>query len=176
MTCDLHTHSVFSDGTFTPAQLIAEAERIGLSAVALTDHNSAKNCPAFFAQAKKYGIVKSTVFKRSAKENWDELRKRTANAVETLTIERTAEKAADNAVIAADIKKALLMRLKRIEAKYPLDATEVRTRKGDSTAIFRLRDLTAAYKDLTEDMPKGEGDKNAPIYELLNKLDGECDV
>lgn len=96
--------------------------------------------------------------------------------METLTIERTADKAADNAVIAADIKKALLMRLKRIEQKYPLDATEVRTRKGDSTAIFRLRDLTAAYKDLTEDMPKGEGDKNAPIYELLSKLDGECDV
>lgn len=49
MTCDLHTHSVFSDGTFTPAQLIAEAERIGLSAVALTDHNTIAGLPDFLA-------------------------------------------------------------------------------------------------------------------------------
>ena len=49
MTCDLHTHSVFSDGTYTPAQLIAEAERIGLSAVALTDHNTIAGLPDFLA-------------------------------------------------------------------------------------------------------------------------------
>ena len=28
-TCDLHTHSIYSDGSWTPAQLIDEAERIG---------------------------------------------------------------------------------------------------------------------------------------------------
>ena len=49
MTCDLHTHSVFSDGTYSPAQLIAEAERIGLSAVALTDHNTVAGLPDFVA-------------------------------------------------------------------------------------------------------------------------------
>lgn len=49
MYCDLHTHSVFSDGTYTPAQLIAEAERIGLSAVALTDHNTVAGLPDFVA-------------------------------------------------------------------------------------------------------------------------------
>ena len=126
--------------------------------------------------SKRHGLTKSTIFKKSKKEGWDDLRKRTANAVETATIERTAEAAADNATIAQDLKKKLLLRLKRIEEKYPLDATEVRTRNGNSTAIFRIRDLAAAYKDLTEDLPKIEGDKNAPIYELLRKLDGECDV
>ena len=49
MYCDLHTHSVFSDGTYTPAQLIAEAERIDLSAVALTDHNTIAGLPDFVA-------------------------------------------------------------------------------------------------------------------------------
>ena len=29
----------------------------GLNVVALTDHNTTKNCPAFFAAAKKYGII-----------------------------------------------------------------------------------------------------------------------
>ncbi|MDD5940840.1 MAG: Cof-type HAD-IIB family hydrolase [Lachnospiraceae bacterium] len=37
---DLHTHSTFSDGTFTPAELITEAEKTGLSAIAITDHDS----------------------------------------------------------------------------------------------------------------------------------------
>ena len=37
---DLHTHSTASDGTFSPAELIAEAKRAGLSALALTDHDT----------------------------------------------------------------------------------------------------------------------------------------
>lgn len=47
--CDLHTHSVFSDGTDTPTQLIGEAERLGLSAIALTDHNTIGGLPEFLA-------------------------------------------------------------------------------------------------------------------------------
>ena len=47
MYCDLHTHSLFSDGTYTPAQLVAEAERLGLSAIALTDHNTIAGLPNF---------------------------------------------------------------------------------------------------------------------------------
>lgn len=110
------------------------------------------------------------MFKYSQREKWDEQREQVANAARTLAIERTAEAAADNATLAADIKRRLLERLQRIEAKYPLDATEVRSRNGNSTAIFRLRDLTAAYKDLTEDMPKaGAADIEdlSPLVELL---------
>ena len=28
LRCDLHTHSVFSDGTYTPSEIIAEAKRL----------------------------------------------------------------------------------------------------------------------------------------------------
>ncbi len=49
MVCDLHTHSYFSDGTWSPAQLIAEAERMGLAAIALTDHNTVAGLPEFLA-------------------------------------------------------------------------------------------------------------------------------
>ena len=112
------------------------------------------------------------MFKRSQKEGWDEQRERTVNAARTLAIERTAEAAADNATLAADIKRRLLERLKRIEAKYPLDATEVRSRNGNSTAIFRLRDLTAAYKDLTEDMPKASAADVEDLSPLVDLLGG----
>ena len=37
---DLHTHSRASDGTLTPAELVAQAAKSGLAAVALTDHDS----------------------------------------------------------------------------------------------------------------------------------------
>jgi predicted metal-dependent phosphoesterase TrpH len=37
---DLHTHTVYSDGTFTPAELIALAAERGLDAVAVTDHDT----------------------------------------------------------------------------------------------------------------------------------------
>lgn len=50
-TCDLHTHSVYSDGTLTPAELIREAIGSGLSALALTDHNTITGLDEFIAAA-----------------------------------------------------------------------------------------------------------------------------
>jgi hypothetical protein len=40
MRIDLHTHSTASDGTDTPAELIAIAARAGLDVVAITDHDT----------------------------------------------------------------------------------------------------------------------------------------
>ena len=37
---DLHVHSNASDGTLSPAQVVNEAARAGLSAIALTDHDT----------------------------------------------------------------------------------------------------------------------------------------
>lgn len=37
---DLHVHSTASDGTLTPAELVREAARLGISAIAITDHDS----------------------------------------------------------------------------------------------------------------------------------------
>ena len=49
--CDLHVHSNYSDGTWTPEQVIREAERLGLEAVALCDHNTLDGVPDFLAAA-----------------------------------------------------------------------------------------------------------------------------
>lgn len=54
--CDLHTHSVFSDGTDTPAQLLARAEEKGLCAIALTDHNTVSGLPAFLEAARESSV------------------------------------------------------------------------------------------------------------------------
>ncbi len=54
--CDLHTHTVYSDGTLTPCELVAEAIRAGISAVALTDHNNCDGLDIFLAEAGKCGL------------------------------------------------------------------------------------------------------------------------
>ena len=54
--CDLHTHSDFSDGTDSPAQLLDLAEQAGLCAIALTDHNTAGGLPAFLEAARGRAI------------------------------------------------------------------------------------------------------------------------
>ena len=51
-TCDLHTHSIYSDGTLTPEELINLAVEEGLSAVALTDHDSIDGLPEFLKAAE----------------------------------------------------------------------------------------------------------------------------
>ena len=54
--CDLHTHSIFSDGTSTPEELLTAATAAGLSAIALTDHNTIDGLPHFAAAAEGKNI------------------------------------------------------------------------------------------------------------------------
>ena len=51
MFCDLHTHSYYSDGTSSPEELICQAQKQQLSAVALCDHNTVAGLPEFLAAA-----------------------------------------------------------------------------------------------------------------------------
>lgn len=54
--CDLHTHSTYSDGTLTPAQLIALAQEKKLSAITLSDHNTVAGLPLFLEAAEGSGV------------------------------------------------------------------------------------------------------------------------
>jgi predicted metal-dependent phosphoesterase TrpH len=49
---DLHTHSTFSDGVLTPRQLADLAREIGLTAIALTDHDSTNGIEQFLAACR----------------------------------------------------------------------------------------------------------------------------
>ena len=57
---DLHIHSCLSpcgDDDMTPNNIAGMAALNGLNIVALTDHNSCKNCPAFFEACRKQGLI-----------------------------------------------------------------------------------------------------------------------
>ncbi|MEO6035211.1 MAG: PHP domain-containing protein, partial [Verrucomicrobiota bacterium] len=56
MFADLHLHTRFSDGTYTPEELAAHGKRVGLSAMALTDHDTVEGCPRMTAACLAIGI------------------------------------------------------------------------------------------------------------------------
>lgn len=53
---DLHTHSTESDGLLTPSELIQYAKQKGLSAIALTDHDTVAGIEEAWEIAQKLGI------------------------------------------------------------------------------------------------------------------------
>ena len=54
--CDLHLHSYYSDGTCSPEYLVGKAVELGLSTIALNDHNTVKGLPEFLSCAKNLGV------------------------------------------------------------------------------------------------------------------------
>lgn len=56
MSIDLHTHSWFSDGTKSPTELVALASKTGVSALAITDHDTMDGVAEAMAVADEYGV------------------------------------------------------------------------------------------------------------------------
>ncbi len=54
--CDLHLHSRCSDGSMTPAELAGAVAAAGLSAAALTDHDTVKGVREFVEASKHLGF------------------------------------------------------------------------------------------------------------------------
>ena len=53
---DLHIHTTASDGTLTPEEVVREASRLGLAAVAITDHDTAAGYLAAAAEGERCGL------------------------------------------------------------------------------------------------------------------------
>ncbi len=54
---DLHMHSTFSDGVFTPDELVKMRKDEGFDVVAVTDHDGAKGVKEALAAGEKYGVT-----------------------------------------------------------------------------------------------------------------------
>jgi predicted metal-dependent phosphoesterase TrpH len=55
-SADLHMHSTFSDGDWTPEKLVKSARRVGLAAIALTDHDSVAGLQQAVAFGQQHGL------------------------------------------------------------------------------------------------------------------------
>lgn len=93
--------------------------------------------------------------------------------------QKIADSAAENATVAARIKAKLLRKLeKELDSLPDSIGTETRQsvidrekgRTKEATKVFKLRDLAAAYRDLTADMPMADTAMN-PLLQSLYELE-----
>jgi predicted metal-dependent phosphoesterase TrpH len=55
-TADLHTHTVYSDGTDSPRRVVELAKEAGLSALSITDHDILDGYPEALQAAQEHGL------------------------------------------------------------------------------------------------------------------------
>lgn len=73
MFADLHLHTRYSDGTYTPEELAAQAKRLGFTAIALTDHDTVEGCAATARLCEAEGIEFLPGTELTAEQNGHEI-------------------------------------------------------------------------------------------------------
>jgi predicted metal-dependent phosphoesterase TrpH len=56
LSIDLHIHSTFSDGNFTPEEIVEYTRKIGLAAIAITDHDNTDGTLSAIMAGEKLGV------------------------------------------------------------------------------------------------------------------------
>lgn len=69
MSIDLHIHSVFSDGTFTPTEIVLLAKKRGLQAISITDHDTMAGTREAILAADEHDIEAIPGIELSVKHN-----------------------------------------------------------------------------------------------------------
>lgn len=139
--CDLHVHSIFSDGSETPAYLIEKAEEMGLTAIALCDHNTIAGLPDFLSAAKGKqvqavpGIEFSTDYQGTELHILGLFLPESGYGAITALLEQTLKKKEEN-------NRLLVKNLN--EAGYDLDYEQIvaRTPKGHINRAHIAEELT----------------------------------
>ena len=133
---------------------------------------------------EKYGTTLNEVSRRSKAEDWvalrDQIRAEKASTEnvgkaqpEEVNRDGDAEKRRragkaqvgdrEDVKVARKTRKALLRMLERAAETIPCDATEVKTTAEDGAVkLLKLRDLTAAYKELVGDLPADGEQREKP--------------
>ena len=57
MRADLHIHTYYSDGAYSPREIAARAARAGVDLISMTDHDSLEGLPAKRAAAREAGLA-----------------------------------------------------------------------------------------------------------------------
>ena len=124
--------------------------------------------------AKKYGVSAGSLMEKANRERWADDRRQVASKALASVEQKTADAVADNAVIAQRIRTKLLKRLEKEIDNLPetmigsesfnSESTANNTGKKNSGRTYKFKDLTAAWKELTEGMEiNGAGSEKVEI-------------
>ena len=123
--------------------------------------------------AKKHDVPFSTIQKRSHREKWKSARDSARIIVAENVLQKTADKAADNATLAKDMQRKLLILLNDIIDAFPANCTEYRFTEGAEVHVWRLTDITRAFRELTADMGLDIKEESRGILLLRSLLELE---
>ena len=145
--------------------------------------------------AEKYNVSPQYLMKRANQEHWKQDRDQAVEKGLQISQQKAAEAIADSVTLAARIRAKLLRKLeKEVDALPDLIGSETRNtileneyRKGkngkevgvkpikvkESSRSYKLRDLTAAFKDLTGDMVTTDTGGNELLQSLMD-LERRC--
>lgn len=73
MFADLHLHSSFSDGTFSPEEIVVRARSLGVGGLSLTDHDTVEGCERMRAACASAGIEFVSGTELTAEQEGDEI-------------------------------------------------------------------------------------------------------
>jgi 3',5'-nucleoside bisphosphate phosphatase len=73
MFADLHLHSHFSDGTYSPEEIVSNGAKFKLAALALTDHDSVEGCARMAPACEAVGIEFISGMELTAEQDGNEL-------------------------------------------------------------------------------------------------------
>ena len=124
--------------------------------------------------AKKYGVNASFLMLKANRERWADDRAKLSSKAIASAERRAADAVADNAVIAQRIRTKLLKRLEKEIDNLPetmigsesfnSESTANKAGKKNSGRTYKFKDLTAAWKELTEGMEiNGAGSEKVEI-------------
>ena len=151
--CDLHTHSSASDGTEPPAKVPRAALKAGLSAVALTDHNTVEGLLSFRSEAEKLGIEPVCGTEFTCDYNGTELhllglflKEEHFGSVSELLMDVRKRKERSNEALAESLRNA----------GYDIDYEKIKASAGDyvNRAHFATEMMEKGYADTMEEAMK----------------------
>lgn len=157
---DLHVHTVFSDGELTPAQVTAMSRACGLSALAVTDHDTLSGLADALRAGRSAGQRVVTGVEFSVDDGLHMLGYAfdPANAALAAKVEWTREM--------RDLRNALMLEKLR-ELGYPLSMDEVARESGGGVVgrVHMALALTRrGYASSTRDAFARLVGKNGPAY------------
>ena len=115
------------------------------------------------ALAKKHGVPAHALQRRAREEGWAAR----LRGEETGGAPAEAPASAADTRIALRLRKKLLLKLEKAADTIPCDATEMKTTAADGAVkLLKLRDLTAAYKELVGDLTEEEREENRVVIDV----------